>query len=107
MSLAYPVGGSVTSSAVGAQSIELAIPTLDAGGGRAHYVVVQVQGAVVVWVKTGFEGVAEMDGVNQGMLLQRDSGDLVLKVPKGHTHLQTWASGGGVIILTPLSARPR
>ena len=105
MSLAYPVGGAVTAVSVSAASTVTAIPTLNAGGGRPRFLVVQIESTVKGWVTTGTPGTV-MDAADQGMLLQRDSGDLVLKVPKGHTHINIWASGAGTVILTPLSARP-
>jgi len=104
--LAYPIGGAVTSVTVGAANVATAIPTLDASGGRPRYLVAQVLATTAVYVKTGDETAAVMTAANQGILLQRNSGDLLLKVPKGHTHVHTWADGAGVVILTPLSARP-
>lgn len=105
MGLAYPIGGAVAAVTVAASNTATAIPTLDAGGGRPRYLVVQALGTVVVYVKTGAVG-AVMTGANQGIMAQRNAGDLVLKVPRGHTHLHTWASGAGTAILAPLSARP-
>jgi len=105
MGLAYPIGGAVTAVTVAASNVATAIPTLDASGGRPRYLVVQVLAAVVVYVKTGAVGDV-MTGANEGILLQRNSGDLLLKLPRGHTHVHTWADGAGTVILTPLSARP-
>lgn len=106
MGLAYPIGGAVTAVTVGAANVATVIPPLSSPAERPHYLVVQVLGTVVVNVKTGAVG-AVMTAANQGVFVQRNSGDLLLKVPKGHTHVHTWADGAGTVILTPLSARPR
>lgn len=105
MGLVYPVGGAVADVTLAAENVATAIPTLTSPAERPRYLVVQVLGAVTAYVKTGAVG-AVMSAAKEGMLLQRESGDLLLKVPPGHTHVHTWASGAGVAILTPLSSRP-
>lgn len=105
MSLAYPIGGSVAAVTVSAANVATAIPTLISPVVRPRYLVVQIEGTVIAWVKTGAEGDV-MTAAFQGVLLQRNAGDIVLKLPRGHTHVHVWANGAGTVMLTPLSARP-
>ena len=105
MSLAYPIGGAVAAVTVSVANVATAIPTLTSPVVRPRYLVIQIESTVRAYVKTGAEG-AVMTGAFQGILVQRDSGDLVIKVPPGHTHVHIWASAAGTVMLTPLSARP-
>ena len=96
----------MTAVTVGAANVATAIPTLTSPAIRPRYLVAQVLSTTAVYVKTGDETASVMTAANQGILLQRNSGDLLLKLPRGHTHVHTWADGPGTVILTPLSARP-
>lgn len=104
MGLVYKVGGAVTSITVtGGQNDATELPTL-ASGDSLRYIVVQILAGVTSVVKTGAVGDVCAGGLD-GMLLQRNSGDLVLNV-MGHTHIHLWSSAGGSVVVTPLGERP-
>lgn len=101
----YTVGGPTDGDAFAASAGVVVIPPLQGGTELPRWVVIQPRGSAIAGVKTGLVGDA-ITSLNDGLILDRDAGDLVLHIPAGHTHIHHWGGGNGTIVMTPLSQKP-
>ena len=103
----YAIGGpSIAVTIAVTTNSTIPIPVLD-DGTRAHWIVCQTIefGANVTWVRTGAASDV-MDGLRQGITLNRNYGDTVLDVPRGHTNIHIFGQAITTIMVTPLAERP-
>lgn len=98
------VGGPVTDITTAASNVVAAIPALT-DGNTTRWVHCETEGATITFVRLGVVG-AVMTGEGQGTMVTRNGGPKVFTVQSA-THIHTWSSAAGRLIVTPLSGDPR
>ncbi len=75
-------------------------------GKTPRWVHVEVVSSITAYVRTGLVG-ETVATAGAGMPVQLNTNGKVLRVSPGHTHIQSFGSGDGSLVVTPLSGDPR
>ena len=106
--MVYKISGqSIIHTMAASSKNDVLPPNEDVVGKTPRWVHVEVITATVVaYVRTGLVG-DTVDGAGEGIPVARDAGGKVLAVGGGHTHIQSFSSAAGSLIVTPHSGDPR
>lgn len=101
----YEIGGPSIVVALAEQvNSTIPIPVLD-DGTTAHWIVCQRTGSGSTSARTGSAGEV-MTAISQGIGFSRNSGDTILKVPRGHTNIHLFSAAAATAMVTPLAEEP-
>ena len=105
--MVYKISGPSIVHTVGAAAANDVLPPHeDVVGQIPRWVHVEIVTSVTAYVRTGLVG-DSMTAPGQGISIAINTGGKVLAVGSGHTHIQSYASGVGSLIVTPLGGDPR